>query len=201
MLAGYGLLGKQAPAYVALPALPVTKANLLDAWQTRLPPAADRQDQEEHGVTRRAAGLGRAAAATAACGRAASIRTASGAVTVTKSTSRRRRRRPDDRRLASASAACARWTRSIFDVRRGEIHALLGENGAGKSTILKILNGVHAPDAGTIEVGGTPLTEHTPGGSRAAGIAMIFQEMSLVPTLTVAAEHLPRPARRATGSA
>ena len=49
-----------------------------------------------------------------------------------------------------------------FDVRGGEIHALLGENGAGKSTILKILNGIHAPTAGLVEVNGAPLGEHTP---------------------------------------
>ena len=73
-----------------------------------------------------------------------------------------------------------------FAVDRGEIHALLGGNGAGKSTILKILNGVHIPDAGTIEVDGVPLAEHTPEAARRAGIAMIFQEMSLIPTLTVA---------------
>lgn len=71
-------------------------------------------------------------------------------------------------------------------VRSGEIHALLGENGAGKSTILKILNGVYSPDEGTIEVGGKPLTDNSPEASRRAGISMIFQEMSLVPTLTVA---------------
>ena len=59
-----------------------------------------------------------------------------------------------------------------FDVAKGEIHALLGENGAGKSTILKILNGVHAPSAGTIEVLGAPLTEHTPDASRRAGIGI-----------------------------
>ena len=73
-----------------------------------------------------------------------------------------------------------------LEVHVGEIHALLGENGAGKSTILKILNGVHAPTAGVIEVLGRALTEHTPDESKRAGIGMIFQEMSLVPTLTVA---------------
>src|SRR5271166_7124643 len=71
-----------------------------------------------------------------------------------------------------------------LDVLVGEIHALLGENGAGKSTILKILNGVHAPTAGRIEVFGAELTEHTPEAAKRAGIGMIFQEMSLVPTLT-----------------
>ncbi|EPE96093.1 sugar ABC transporter ATP-binding protein [Rhizobium grahamii] len=73
-----------------------------------------------------------------------------------------------------------------FEVMPGEVHALLGGNGAGKSTILKILNGVHRPDQGAIEVGGVPLTSHTPEASRAAGIAMNYQEMSLVPTLSVA---------------
>jgi ribose transport system ATP-binding protein len=73
-----------------------------------------------------------------------------------------------------------------IEVRSGEIHALLGENGAGKSTILKILNGVHAPTAGRIEVSGTELAEHTPEAAKRAGVGMIFQEMSLVPTLTAA---------------
>jgi ribose transport system ATP-binding protein len=73
-----------------------------------------------------------------------------------------------------------------FEVLPGEVHALLGGNGAGKSTILKVLNGVHRPDQGAIEVGGLPLTTHTSEASRAAGIAMNYQEMSLVPTLTVA---------------
>ncbi|MDE2384106.1 MAG: sugar ABC transporter ATP-binding protein, partial [Alphaproteobacteria bacterium] len=73
-----------------------------------------------------------------------------------------------------------------LEVKAGEIHALLGGNGAGKSTVLKILRGVHRPDAGRVEVFGHLLSEHTPDESTRAGIAMIFQEMSLVPTLTVA---------------
>ena len=73
-----------------------------------------------------------------------------------------------------------------LDVRAGEVHALLGENGAGKSTILKILRGVQPPTSGTIAIGGVPLTTYSPEASRAAGVAMAFQEMSLVPTLTVA---------------
>lgn len=73
-----------------------------------------------------------------------------------------------------------------FTARAGEIHALLGENGAGKSTILKILRGVMAPDAGTITVHGAQLERLTPELARTHGIGMIFQEMSLVPTMTVA---------------
>ena len=73
-----------------------------------------------------------------------------------------------------------------LDVRPGEVHALLGENGAGKSTILKILRGVQPPTSGAIEIGGVALTTYSPEASRAAGVAMAFQEMSLVPTLTVA---------------
>lgn len=73
-----------------------------------------------------------------------------------------------------------------LEIEQGEVHALLGGNGAGKSTILKVLNGIHKPDAGTIMVSGRALTAHTPEESRAAGIAMNFQEMSLIPTLTVA---------------
>lgn len=73
-----------------------------------------------------------------------------------------------------------------IEVKRGEIHALLGGNGAGKSTLLKILRGVQSPDTGTIEVNGQPLIEHTVEAARLAGIAMIFQEMSLIPTLTAA---------------
>jgi ribose transport system ATP-binding protein len=73
-----------------------------------------------------------------------------------------------------------------FDVRYGEVHALLGENGAGKSTLLKILRGVLARDSGTIEIAGNGLPEYNADTVRTAGVAMIFQEMSLIPTLSVA---------------
>lgn len=87
-----------------------------------------------------------------------------------------------------------------FEVQAGEVHALLGGNGAGKSTILKVLNGVHVPDAGEIHVGGKLLAAHTPEAARAAGIAMNFQEMSLIPTLSVAQNiFLTREARDKRG--
>ena len=73
-----------------------------------------------------------------------------------------------------------------FSVRYGEIHALLGENGAGKSTLLKILRGVLQPDSGSIEIGGEALAVTSADAVRRAGVAMIFQEMSLIPTLSVA---------------
>jgi ribose transport system ATP-binding protein len=73
-----------------------------------------------------------------------------------------------------------------LDVLSGEVHALLGENGAGKSTILKILRGVQPPTSGTVEIGGAALTTFTAEAARGAGVAMAFQEMSLIPTLTVA---------------
>ena len=73
-----------------------------------------------------------------------------------------------------------------FSVRYGEIHALLGENGAGKSTLLKILRGVLQADSGLIEIGGRALGVVSADAVRRAGVAMIFQEMSLIPTLSVA---------------
>ena len=74
-----------------------------------------------------------------------------------------------------------------FDLKAGEIHALLGENGAGKSTLMNILSGVHAADAGTIAIDGAPVHFSTPRDAQAAGIATIFQELDLVPSLDVAA--------------
>ncbi len=73
----------------------------------------------------------------------------------------------------------------VFDGRRGEVHALLGENGAGKSTFIQILAGAVQPDAGAIAVDGTPVRFRNPREARAAGIAAVFQELSLIPDMTV----------------
>jgi len=73
-----------------------------------------------------------------------------------------------------------------LEVRRGEIHALVGENGAGKSTLMKILGGLQAPDAGTMEVDGRDVTGWSTREAIAAGIGVVHQHFMLVPTLTVA---------------
>ncbi|MEY4168846.1 MAG: hypothetical protein RIR52_2670 [Acidobacteriota bacterium] len=70
--------------------------------------------------------------------------------------------------------------------RSGEVLALIGENGAGKSTLMKILAGVHAPDGGEILIDGTRRDFERPADALGAGIAMIYQELSLAPHLTVA---------------
>jgi ribose transport system ATP-binding protein len=71
-----------------------------------------------------------------------------------------------------------------FELRPGEVHGICGQNGAGKSTMVKILNGAYTADQGTIEIDGTPLTSSAAGHGR-RGIAMVYQEFSLVPTMTV----------------
>jgi rhamnose transport system ATP-binding protein len=73
-----------------------------------------------------------------------------------------------------------------FDLEEGEVHALVGENGAGKSTLIKIVTGAHAPDLGTIEIGGRPVVGNNPVLSRALGVAAIYQQPALFPDLTVA---------------
>ena len=73
-----------------------------------------------------------------------------------------------------------------FEARAGEVHALLGENGAGKSTLMNILAGAFAPDAGSIRLEGAPHAPDGPLAARDAGIAMVHQELSLCPHLTVA---------------
>ena len=73
-----------------------------------------------------------------------------------------------------------------FALRAGEVHVLLGENGAGKSTLMKILSGAYRRDAGEIAVDGRPVSIGSPRDAQALGIATIYQELSLVPQLTVA---------------
>jgi ribose transport system ATP-binding protein len=73
-----------------------------------------------------------------------------------------------------------------FKVKKGEIHALVGTNGAGKSTLVKIINGVYQRDSGSIAIDGIPLAYNSPEGAREAGIAMVFQDLSLIPTMAVA---------------
>src|SRR5262249_1589894 len=71
-------------------------------------------------------------------------------------------------------------------VHAGRIHAILGENGAGKSTLLTIMAGVGAPDEGRWPIEGREVAFASPAAAQAAGIACIFQELSLIPDLSVA---------------
>jgi ABC-type sugar transport system ATPase subunit len=73
-----------------------------------------------------------------------------------------------------------------FDVRAGEVHALVGENGAGKSTLLKVLGGVYTPTRGRLRLGGQEYIPVSPSDAIRAGIAVIYQEFTLFPDLTVA---------------
>ena len=72
-----------------------------------------------------------------------------------------------------------------LEVRRGEVHCLLGQNGAGKSTMIKILSASYVPDAGTITWKGGPARFAHPMAAINAGIATIYQELDLVPGLSV----------------
>ena len=83
-----------------------------------------------------------------------------------------------------------------FDVRFGSVHALMGENGAGKSTLLKILSGAYRPTSGTVVIEGKPRAFADTSDALAAGVAVIYQELHLVPEMTVAENlflgHLPQ---------
>jgi ABC-type sugar transport system ATPase subunit len=76
--------------------------------------------------------------------------------------------------------------RVAFELRAGEVHALVGENGAGKSTLIKIMTGAERPDEGSLAVAGHPVPHMTPALARSLGIAVIYQQASLFPHLTVA---------------
>ncbi len=73
-----------------------------------------------------------------------------------------------------------------LDVKRGEVHALIGENGAGKSTLMKVLNGIYKKDAGTIHYKGKEVDIGSPQDAQRLGIGMIHQELNLMPHLSVA---------------
>ncbi|HET8521991.1 MAG TPA: ATP-binding cassette domain-containing protein, partial [Thermomicrobiales bacterium] len=73
-----------------------------------------------------------------------------------------------------------------FDLLPGEIHGLLGENGAGKSTLMKILSGLYTPDDGEISLRGESVSFHSPAEAKARGIGMIYQELTMMPALSVA---------------
>ncbi|MEO6004423.1 MAG: sugar ABC transporter ATP-binding protein [Opitutus sp.] len=73
-----------------------------------------------------------------------------------------------------------------FTVRAGEIHALLGENGAGKSTLIKVITGVYAADAGAILLGGERIAPTSPRDAEETGISTVYQEVNLVPSLSIA---------------
>uniref|UniRef100_UPI000F040D8B ATP-binding cassette domain-containing protein n=2 Tax=Pseudomonas TaxID=286 RepID=UPI000F040D8B len=82
-----------------------------------------------------------------------------------------------------------------FEARPGSVHALMGENGAGKSTLLKILGGSYQPNSGTLQIGDQTHQFKSTADSIAAGVAVIHQELHLVPEMTVAENlllgHMP----------
>jgi simple sugar transport system ATP-binding protein len=73
-----------------------------------------------------------------------------------------------------------------FTLRRGEVHALMGENGAGKSTLVKVLTGVYRRDAGEILLDGRPISPQSPLDAQQLGISTVYQEVNLIPNLSVA---------------
>jgi ABC-type sugar transport system ATPase subunit len=77
--------------------------------------------------------------------------------------------------------------RVSFEIRRSEVHAVVGENGAGKSTLMKLLAGVHEPDDGQIQIEGQAVRLKNPREARRQGISIVFQELNLFPHRTVAA--------------
>ena len=73
-----------------------------------------------------------------------------------------------------------------FTVRGGEVHALLGENGAGKSTLIKVLTGVYSADSGEMSLGGRRVSPTSPSEAEDIGISTVYQEVNLVPSLSIA---------------
>lgn len=91
------------------------------------------------------------------------------------------------RRISKSFAGVRALDDVFFEVRPGEVHCLAGENGCGKSTLIKIITGVYKPEAGAeISIFDKPLTSITPTGARDRGIAVIWQDLALFPEMTVA---------------
>jgi len=99
-------------------------------------------------------------------------------------------------RLSKSFGPTAALSDVSLEVRAGEVHALLGANGAGKSTLIKILAGVYAQDSGSVEVDGHRVSLSGPIAARAHGIAVIHQQLSVIPSLTVAENLLVRSGSR-----
>ncbi|MFD2174726.1 sugar ABC transporter ATP-binding protein [Rhodobacter lacus] len=103
--------------------------------------------------------------------------------------------------LTKTFGAVRALTGGRLSVARGEIHALLGANGCGKSTLSKIIAGTHAPSSGLLSIDGQPVSFASPRAAEEAGVALFYQELSLIPQLSVEANiFLGREPRTATGA-
>src|ERR1700758_535145 len=87
--------------------------------------------------------------------------------------------------VAKAFGATQALRDCSFELRAGEVHALVGENGSGKSTLVKILSGVHVPDAGQVEIAGTAAQLRSPKTALDHGIVTVFQEVLVAPARSV----------------
>lgn len=89
------------------------------------------------------------------------------------------------RGISKAFGAVAALTGADLDVNRGEVVALVGDNGAGKSTMIKILSGVYPADSGTISINGQPVTIDSPADAMTVGVATVYQDLALCDNLSV----------------
>jgi fructose transport system ATP-binding protein len=89
---------------------------------------------------------------------------------------------------------------SDFEVRKGEVLAMVGDNGAGKSSLIKALSGALVPDAGTVTLNGAPVRFHSPHDARAAGIETVYQTLALEPQSDIASNLFLGRARRRPGA-